>query len=331
MSELLSVARGIVGIAGQLTGTRAVGKAAFNPPLPAPIAIAPNMWLAPVVNNSIRPDFVCRVRPNPARPDGAWQVTGSETIDVETLCGGVKQNRPAGTKLQWVDGAVPDGLNPIAHPLFVTVANPIIGGTDVPIFGEDFVQYAGIYESLGAPILDLELFSSSIGAAPAMVLVWDGTESADGLTMSAMQKGSARMARGRMAYKEQWSLLVITDRQDSDARRRAEGMRIMHNASELLVDQIWFAGESGVRVSAIDGIQLRSRFRLSGRTPFYQRYYVYGIRLATTLVYQKYDPRVFNPWLKSKISSVNPDTNLPTDPNPLPTTTNVLVDMPQDP
>ncbi|HEX4334700.1 MAG TPA: hypothetical protein VH062_02235 [Polyangiaceae bacterium] len=331
MATTLDQARGLIGIVGRLCGTRAGGKASFNPPLTAPVAIGRNMWLAAVINGSIRPDLIYRVLPNPANADGSWQVTGSQTIDVESLCGGVKQNLPAGTKLQWLDGAVPDGLDQIANPLFVTVANPLAGGTDVPIFGEDLVQYAAIYESVGAPNLDLELFSSAIGATPALVLVWEGSESADGLTMSTMNRGTARVARGRLAYKEQWSLLVITSRQDSDMRRRAEGMRILENCSDLLFDQIWFDDVLGIRVSDIDGVQIRSRFRLAGRTPFYQQYYVYGVRLATTRVYSKYDPRTFATWRTANISSVNPDTNLPTDPNPLPTTTNVKTTIPQDP
>jgi hypothetical protein len=309
----VDVGRGILGFLGPLTGERATGKVLIVPPTGTvgSFLLGPNWWLAATINGALRPDFLYRVRPNYANEAGAWAIPpAGGLVDVESIVGGARWNLEPGTVMRWADGEIPAGFGPTGLEVG---PDGLTGGSDdvdAHEVGSDRLKWAGMIEAVGNENTELELFRGSIAAFPAAVLVW-----------GASAESPSFSGRGRQAYNERFELLVICDRADNEAGRRGEGLRLLDRMQDqVLWRQIAFDDESrghGVVVSAIRGVNVETRYRLTLTKKEYSQFYIYGMRLAVARIATGKWSSTANPWKKSRIQAPTNETNFPTDPNPL--------------
>jgi hypothetical protein len=231
---------------------------------------------------------------NPNGSGGDWTVvSGGTQVDVVSVLGGKRHSAiKKNTKLVLDEPRV-EGIEDRA-----VVDADFTGAADPTEFAS--ARSVVLYEDMGTPQVDLKLFSTVVKAFPAVVFVWTGSEPADGVTVSALNRGATRVGANRQLFKEQFDVMVVASRSDSDHHRRNEGLRLLDKVSEYLTDRM---AVEGICISSPSGIQIRDRFRITGRSPAYQQLYIYAMRVAVTRVYRRTDNRTFNDWLLARIDA----------------------------
>lgn len=320
MVGVIDTARGILAALQPQTGERATGSILATA-TSSDVVVPRNAVLIPVLNGQTRPELIIKTDKGTHSPTGcnkySWLVSSAGTsINVLSNIGGARHNLPATTVLRW-DPPIA-GLAATA-----TVQAPgLAGGSDPTFFGG--LKSGVVYEEFGGPQPSLELFRSRVGHLPALLVIWDGSEPADGAGTDQLSRGSSRAARETILYREKYLILVFTNRKDSDAQRRAEGLEALDGVSEWLTDR---QGADGMPISSPSGLQIRERFRLSGDSLIYREHYVYGLRVSAVRALTKRDARTYHDWLQTRIDWVIGQTNDPTDLEFKPVVTNQLVPM----
>lgn len=329
LSSTLDQGRGLLGFLGPITGKRATGKVMIKPAAGTlvDVSLPPNTWFSPVINGALYPQMLYRVLPDyTASGCGAWVIPpAGALVDFEAHLGGTRYELVEGTLLRWADGVPPGFDVGTATTSAATVATGGISGADnTPIYGTDLVRGVSIYESLGTPAMQLELFRAALGRCPSVLAVWTGS-------------GASKFAgRGAARYPEVWDLMIIVDRADTDPARRGEGLRLLDAVEDLVLWRTVYGdegntGKGGIIVSADTHVMPRSRRRVTGTSPFFQQAYIYAISITATRVAERVDFRTFGPWNLTRLDVDFPVRNPPGDPEVFPIVENDVFPMIQDP
>jgi hypothetical protein len=275
-------------VVAPVTGTRATGKVLVTPNGTSQTIIKRNQVMYPIINGDARETLLFKVAEGP-EDDGSWIVNpGGSSVDVFSLLGGKRHNLPTGMKFR-------------LDPLPGEAVNPIVELQSATTDGADPVHFGGVmsvvqFETLGAASLDIDTFRSNVGQMPALIIVWDGSEPADGTTQSSIQRGRTRVGTRLQLWKERFNVFVITKRVDSDHMRRYEGLQILDDITGWLTDR---QAVDGQVFSAPTGIQCRGRRRIAGLGQPFQQLYVYVLELSVTRSLKMTDTRVWNDWLRT--------------------------------
>jgi hypothetical protein len=288
MCRFIQQARDLMAVMQPVTGTRATACALFKPTGTDPAFLSRNQALIPEVNGAAREELCFKVGEGPTGSPKRWEIEpGGTSVQVLSILGGERHNLPKGTKLRL--DPVPEGLEPLGE-----LVTPATGGLDPGWFGGclSMVQF----ESMGGD-LTLDAFRAQLGGQlPAVVLVWEASEPADGTTQSTLQQAATRTGRRVKLFVERWVVFVLSKRMDSDHFRRQEGMQLLGDLSDLLSDR---QSVDGRAFSTPAGIQIRGRTRITGRQAPYQQLYVYALQIAVTSALHGRDDRTFHPWLRA--------------------------------
>ena len=304
-ASVIELARDIMSVISPTTGMRGNGKLLIKTKGTTAIDLPRNWHLIPIVNGAAREDLLFKVGQGPLRakyPDGKrkkvvptepdteswWSVQpGGTLVNIHSIVGGVRHNLPKGTKFIFDPN----------HPDFeveATLQRDITDGADPVHFGgcRSVVQF----EQLNATDVSLDTFRASVGRFPAVVVVWDGSEPADGTTQSSIDRGRTRVGIASQLFKERYNLFVIVERMDSGPVRSAEGLKLLDDITGWLTDQQTVDGQI---FSSPTGIQIRGRARVAGNNTNFQHVYVYLLQISVTSTLVPYDSRTFHPWLRT--------------------------------
>lgn len=286
------------------TGQRGNGQVLVEPIGNDPVFLPRNWALVPIVNGDAREDLLFKVGegPNKAKyPNGvrkktdpnepdtqSWWVIppGGALVNIHSIIGGKRHNLKKGTKFVF------DPNYPLLKAS-VILQDDITDAVDPIHFGaaRGMVQF----EQLEGSSPTLDAFRSQIGAMPGVVIVWDGSEPADGTTQSSLERGKTRAGQSKQFFKERFNLFVISERTDSGSQRRSEGLKLLDDITLLLTDK---QSVDGQIFSSPAPVQVRGRNRIGGDSAQYQSVYVYVLQLSVTNIWRSYDFRTFNPWLR---------------------------------
>ena len=302
-SSVIEISRDLMAVLCPATGTRGTGKAFIKPRGSDPVILQRNWPLIPIINGAAREELIFkvgqgpnrakfpngkRVKADPNEPDTEswWTIQpGGTLVDIVSVIGGKRHNLKKGTKLIF------DPIN-LDLEVEVDLFDDIKNSSDPIHFGgcKSLVQF----EQLDGPQATLDAFRAQVGAMPAAIVVWDGSEPADGTTQSSTNRGSTRIGQGSQLFKERYNIFVISERLDSGPTRRSEGLKLMDDLTFLLTDRQEVDGQI---FSAPTGIQIRGRGRVAGDNAQYQAVYIYVISLSVTSQWKGYDSRTFTDWL----------------------------------
>jgi hypothetical protein len=304
-SSVIDIARDIMSVISPTTGVRGSGKVLIKTKETTSVNLPRNWHLIPIVNGAAREDLLFKVGQGPLRakyPNGKriktdpnepdteswWSVQpGGTLVNIHSLVGGNRHNLPKGTKFIFDPG----------HPDLESEAilqRDITDGADPTHFGgcRSVVQF----EQLNAVDVSLDTFRASVGKFPAVVIVWDGSEPADGTTQSSIDRGRTRVGPTMQLFKERFNLFVIVERLDSGSVRSAEGLLLLDHITGWLTDQQSIDGQI---FSSPTGVQIRGRGRVAGNNTNFQHVYVYLLQISVTTTLVPYDSRTFSLWLRT--------------------------------
>ncbi len=263
-----------------------------------------NAWLFPVLGGGAsgpltqRPDLLFKTDKNPAREDGFWQITDAgQAVTITSNIAGIRHNVPIGTGFNF-DFPADDVLTMVVASVDVVSTNPV---------GPGNIQAMTIYEETDPEFFKGLLRTSIVGQFPAVIVSFENMFPADGSTVDTMNR-STRTGRDASLYRVDIQLSVFSSRDEGDSRRRLEGLAIADRMMRLLTNRT--ATDDGDNVSSPGGIQILQMFREGEAQSSFQKYYIYTLRIATTVTLQTIDNRTFNPWLCAII-----DVEKPQDPN----------------
>ena len=321
-----ALARAILGQLSPLTGERATGSVTVANPSGSPVQLEPNSYLLPVVNGELADDLVFKVAHNPATLEphnrgGAWTIpaSGSLSVAIKSNLGGSRHNLPstvvAGTVLRF---------DPVLEPLdeTVTLDASMTDGADVPE-GELAVRRAVYYEDMDAAAIERDIASGRLAQLPGIMIVWTGSNPAEGRTAGTNQ-GSTRLDAGRRLFTENYRLFVISASVASSGKRRGHGLRLMQAATRLLTDQQ--VTNDGELLTATGSLEILNRARFVRN----ERHYVYAMTLRCNRVISITDTRTFVPWLRTRLRQALPGREAPEPTTPL-TIVDVGVPIPPGP
>lgn len=304
-TTIIEIARDLMAVCNPTSGTRSTGKVLLRSrPGKGSVFVSGNWHLVPKVNRAAREELLFKTMAGPSKakfPDGKrkkasqdepdlpdwWTITEAGTfVDITSVLGGKRHNLKSGTEL------LLDPVHPSLEPIAVVTEGGTTGGADPTWLGGlmSMVQF----EQLTGATATLDAFRSSISAFPAAVVVWDGSEPADGTTQSSLERGQTRAGPGQSLFKERFNIFVLSKREDSDHMRRNEGLKLLDDLTFWLTDAI---DADGQIFSSPAGVQIRSRGRVAGSGESFQQLYVYVIQLSVTSLWKRYDARTFNEWL----------------------------------
>lgn len=304
-ASVIEIARDLMAAISPVTGTRGSGQILVRTKGTSQVFLPRNWHLFPIVNGAAREDLLFKVDQGPNRaiyPNGVrkkanatepdaeswWTVQPSGTlVNVTSVVGGKRFNLPKNTKFIF---------DPNHNDLEVeaVLQATITDGSDPTHFGgcKSVVQF----EQLNASSVSLDVFRSSVGKFPAVIIVWDGSEPADGTTQSSIDRGRTRVGSVSQLFKERFNLFVLTERLDSGAIRSAEGLKLLDDITYWLTDMQSVDGEI---FSSPTGIQIRGRARIAVDASAYQSLYIYLLQISITTCVKPYDSRTFQPWLRT--------------------------------
>jgi hypothetical protein len=320
MSLLMNVARDLLALATPMTGDRSSGQVVVTNEGSTDVFLPRNSFLLPIMGGSLREDLVFRVAEGPDDSEngckkGGWMVSpGGLLVDLVSNVGGTRHNVPDETVFRFDQGI--DGLAATA-----TAATAFTGGTQPTMFGG--LKSVAFYDTIG-PSPTVETFRAKLsGGFPAMVLVWEGSEPADGSNVDSLNRGRGRAGRTDAQYTERWSALFIASRVDGGNARRSEALEALVETSAWMFDR---NAVDGSVFSAPGGVFIKERFRLDGNKALAQILDIKGVRFTTTNTYTKRDLREFSDWLRTRMQ-----THIRKGDHPMiKKTTDVTVVMPQD-
>jgi hypothetical protein len=264
VADILRTARAIFSLLSSLIGDRSSGTITART-LDADIEIPRHSYLVPI--GGALDSMVL------LKTTEATTVTSDGTpVPVISAFGGGAVNLPAGTRLRWVPGI--EGIDPTAE-----VATTLTGGSQAEGFG--VARSLRLYEQIRANSPEEDVAKAKAHLFPALVLFWDGSDPAVGTS------------RVQAKCVENWVLSVISSRGESDDLRRAEGLHVLQEARELLMNRHTVDGES---FSAPPGIEIGRARRLAIRNSSY----IYTLAFTTVSTLEKRDGRVFQPWLVTR-------------------------------
>jgi len=304
---IIEIARDLMSAISPVTGVRGTGQIMVRPKGGAQVFLPRNWYLMPIVNGAVREDLLFKVDQGSNRavyPDGKrkkanenepdadswWTIQpGGSMVNIVSLVGGRRFNLPKNTKFVF------DPLNNDLETEAILQA-PITNGSDPVHFGgcKSVVQF----EQLNAPSASLDAFRASVGKLPAVVIVWDGSEPADGTTQSSIDRGRTRVGQTSQLFKERFNLFVLVERLDSSAVRSSEGLKLLEDITNWLTDLQSVDGEV---FSSPTGIQIRGRSRIAGDNAAYQSMFIYALQISVTSCIRPYDSRTFSPWLRTNV------------------------------
>lgn len=295
-ATVLTIGRGICAILQPLTGARATGTCVFRPVSGATEQLPPHTWLYPIVSNQIRPDLGYKVLPNPAAESGEWAIAAAGTAaPVVSNIGGKRHNVPVGTEFRIEPDA---GANVAGTAVTLT---GFAGGTDAfesvdPVVADLGIANVVLYETFGGSSESIEQFNANVGGRwPLVMLFWSGDEPADGYannnTSSPTKRGSHSMQ-----YAQDFELWLVCSRQDSEAQRRGQAMRLLDEISWYLYDRM---SVDGLAISSPGGIKIKRRSRETGTgEQFFKAFRVYSISLSATITQTKRDISTAQPLVR---------------------------------
>lgn len=261
MSTTNTVARRLLGLFSLLSGDRGSGAVRVIA-TGAPIVLEKGEYLAPIANGQADYQRLLVVSATTTVASGAGTL-----VPVVSMLGGTEQTFPVGTVTRF-DPPI-EGLQPTA-----TVETAISGATS------GTVKQVSSYEQLGAAAAR-DLFSGKITRYPAVVLSWN-----DSSNYEPSAKGSDTNNEGWVAY-------VVVSRVDATERRAREGLDILDELEELLVQRTSFDGLFLSRAP----IRVQRRGRLAV-TP---QVYVYTIEFETSRLAVRRSLVAAQPWLTSRV------------------------------
>jgi hypothetical protein len=305
-TTIIEVARDLMAAVAPTTGTRASGKVLIRAKPGKTVLLQSNWHLIPIVNKAAREDLLFKVATGPGRakyPEGKrkkvdpsepdagswWTVTeGGTLVDLISVVGGHRHNLPAGTRFVF------DPQHPDLEAIVAVTAEGMTGGVDPTWLGgcKSIIQF----EQLVGSTISLDAFRSQVDKFPAVVIVWDGSEPADGTTQSSLDRADTRVGQSQQLFKERFNLFVMSSRSDGDHMRRNEGMKLLDDITFWLTDKMEVDGQP---FSTPTGVQIVSRSRISGDSAGYQQLYIYLLQLTCTSLWKRYDERTFSPWLST--------------------------------
>jgi hypothetical protein len=269
--------------------------------------LSPNTYLLPVVDGQLRDDLVFKVAPNPATlaadgTGGDWTVAPGSvaSVLVKSNIGGVRHNLAEGTLMRF---------NP-PHEDFEAAATLDATITDASDVGQ-LVKSAAFFEDIDATNPEQDIFAAKLGEYPAIMLAWQDSEPAEGMT-AGLRQGASRGARKVRFTRESFVLYVIAGRLMSDAARRQDGLLIMQGITRLLTDAQ--QNQDGEQLSTIGGgveVNQRSRFRRG------KQHYIYALRLRVNQTMVPIDTRTFNRWITTAFEGTLPGREAPEPVTPL--------------
>lgn len=317
-----ALARAILGQLSPLTGTRATGTVTVQNPSGAAVQLDPNMCLLPVVVSELSDDLVFKVAHNPATAEphnrgGHWTIPPGSSLAVGVLSnlGGARHNLPAGTVMRF--DPLLDGIEETA-----TVDADMTDGADRP---QDSlaVRRAVYYEDLDAAAIERDISSGRLSQTPGIMLVWTGSNPAEGRTAGTNQ-GSTRLDDGRRLFTENYRLFIVSASLASSGKRRGDGLRLLQAATRLLTDQQ--VTNDGELLTATGSLEILNRARFVRN----EKHYVYAMTLRCNRVISRTDTRTFVPWLRTRLQQALPGREAPEPTTPL-TIVDIGVPIPPGP
>jgi hypothetical protein len=259
-------------------------------------------YAIPVLDGAYRDDLVIKVGAGPSTAtDGRtyWRTTsaGTDVTFISNL-GGARHNTivvptaPATTVI-----AFDPPLDDIASAVLKT---SFTGGADATGLGAlmdafMYQQFEGDPSNLGR---------SNMNRLPGVLIVWKGSEAADGASIA--QTYRYRTSSTQTMMRESFDLLVFVERNESDHLRRLQGLYLLDLATGYLTDRVSVDGRV---VSSPSGIQVQRRFVQAMRDPEgYVNTYIYGMTLSVMVTYCMTDSRTFNDLHKFILDMVKPCT-----------------------
>jgi hypothetical protein len=257
LTDILRTARGVFSLLSSLTGTQSTGVISARA-TGADVAVPLGSYLVPT-------DAALATRVLVKTTAAATVTAAGVTIPVKSAFGGAAVNLPERTPLRW-------------HPAIDGLAETVEVSTAMSGGAAGTVKSLRIYEQIRTSAAEQDLLKSKVTDFPALVLYWDGSEAPEPRTWRV---------------EENWVLAIVASRNDNDDVRRAEGLHVMQEARELLLDKRVVDGET---ISAPNGVQIGRARRLVTNN----NVYIYTIAFRTGGALTKRDSRVFQPWLVTR-------------------------------
>ncbi len=249
-----------------LTGARATGIITLISDALSLFELPANTYLVPVVGGQLREDLLYKVAPNPATANtgGSWVIdSGGNSIPIISNVGGARHNLPAGTVFRFSP--------PVPNITSAVLPFDLAAGSDAGAL----VRRVAFFEDLDSSNPSKDIFAAKLGDYPALMLVWQDSEPAEGTT-AGLRQGANRGARKVRFMRERFVLYVITGRLEGDGSRRQDGLVVMQAVTQLLTDrQQNIDGEQLSTVGA--GVEVNERTRLRRG----ERHYIYALRWRT--------------------------------------------------
>lgn len=284
MSDLITLGRDILAVCSPATGTRASGAVTVTAS-DADVTIPVANYLLPVVGGQVEAKWAFKVSRGP-NSDKSWTATSDGTaISAMSNLGGARYNVPDATRFV-LDPPI-DGIESIE------ATGDFSGGVNPS--GLATLHDAVMWEELGAPISDV-IHKSGISKFPAAVLGWAQSEPADGST-DGYSNGS-RTSRKSMTYRETFSLSIIANRAESGHHRRQQGLAIISELCDLMLDR---HSVDGRPFSNPRGIQIIRRYREKLNSQFYKKFDVYVILLGVMHSIEQRQYRTWDDYLANNI------------------------------
>ncbi len=323
----MNVMRGAMNVLHPMTGdTRARATLTITAEVGLELLLKPNSWVFPVIGGGagspqrMRPDLLFKIEPNPDREDGFWQVfdTGN-AIPVVSNLAGVRHNVAVGTRFAF-DFNVPGIASMLVATLDTPATDPDADGT---------IKSMVIFEQAQADFWTDLKRAEIVTGFPAVVVAFDDMQPADGSTVDSLTRRN-KMGTDTSLYRVDFQMTIFSSRNESDNRRRMEGLAIADGMIRYLTDAR--STEDGDCVSSPGGLQILQMFRNTQVQSQYQKYYVYTILVAATVTLVRTDNRTFQPWLSAILNVNKPQNPAVANEGPLAMVENVIIDMaPADP
>lgn len=299
MSGSIGNARALVGLLQLLQGSYASGQVLVRS-TGATGTLPAHSYAVPIVGGEKWEELLVKIEPNPAQADKSWPVTSSGTlVTATTVQGGTRANLAAGTPLRWLPT-----LTGIEEQSAVG-GSAFAGGVFLDTFGS--LRQIKLYKDLGGQQKAEEFFRAQVDDFPAAVLNWAGARPADGAGSPNLGPRNARVGAGKILFKNEWQLWLISSRFDGEDLRRLEGDQLRDDVLELLSDRIAYRG---VPLSSPQGIEILNA-DVASITP---TSFVDLVTFTTSFKLEKRDTQTFNDWNRTRIelqktqAGLNPPT-----------------------